>query len=312
MNWINFFVEQCVDLYLSFVDGCYWFIVLVFGYDVIEICSVDSFVGLVIVLFQVIWCKYECGLMSWYVWVFELYCIDGCWFVYFVVVECDDIWKLCMYVFECEGDDLLMDVWVECGCIGMFEEGFLLDVMLFEYGGCCYFCWVQKSLLIESNFYLVELVNFWMLKLVLVVISCLEFVWECIGFYVNEGLVVFKCYGCVFIVYLVVVIDVNYCMGLLWVFDGVDLLDLVSWYKLFVLVFKIDEVVGQFGFGYNSFMMLLDGWIDLFVYYVCNYCDIVGDLFNDFNCYICIQVFGWCVDGFFDFGIFVVDGFYVF
>lgn len=65
--------------------------------------------------------------------------------------------------------------------------------------------------------YFVEMVNLWMLKGELVMLSKLEFDWECWGFKVNEGFVVLMYGDKLFISYFVSVIDENYCMGLLWI-----------------------------------------------------------------------------------------------
>lgn len=118
-------------------------------------------------------------------------------------------------------------------------------------------------------------------------LSWFEYVWEWVCYVVNEVLVVLVSYGWVFIVYFVVGIGVEYCLGLLWVDEGVDLLDVRLWCKLFGLVFEISVENSIYGFGYNSFVVEFDGCV-FNVYYVCSYCDIVGDLFKDSGCVMCV------------------------
>lgn len=70
---------------------------------------------LVLVEVKVIWCKYVSGLMGVYVWVLELYFIDGKWFIYFVVGGVEKVWDICMYVLENVLVNLFEGEWIECG-----------------------------------------------------------------------------------------------------------------------------------------------------------------------------------------------------
>lgn len=228
---------QCVDFYIfCYVDGFYYFIVLVLQYDCIEICCVMMIVGLVDVLVFDVWYKFDVGLYFELIWVFELYFNDGVWYVYFVVVL---IWVLdvlgmfqyWMYVICNIVKDLFGGIWEFFGQIDSGMDSFCLDVMIFIYCGWFYYLWVQKDFVIVGNFnfYFVLMKMFWQFGGVLVLFSWFEYDWECCGFFVNEGLLVLICYGCVFISYLVSVIDENYVMGLFWVDEDVDLFDLCSW-----------------------------------------------------------------------------------
>ena len=308
MNWTNPVIPQRADPHLSLVDGRYWFTASVPSYDAIELRSADSIAGLAAAAAQVIWRKHDSGAMSWHVWAPELHRIDGRWYVYFAASERDDIWKLCMYVLECQGDDPLHDPWVERGQIVTPEEGFSLDATPFERGGRRYLCWAQKSPPTESNLYLAEMANPWTLATAPVCIARPELAWERIGFHVNEGPALLKRNGRIFIAYSAAATDANYCMGLLWAGEGADLLDPASWHKLPTPVFKTDASAGQFGPGHNSFTTTLDGGTDLLVYHARNYRDIVGDPLNDPNRHARVQAFGWHADGFPDFGIPVADG----
>lgn len=278
------------------------------GFDAIEIRSAASIAGLAAAPARVIWRRHDSGPMSWHVWAPELHRVDGRWHVYFAASERGDIWKLRMYVLECEGDDPLRDAWTERGQILTPEEGFSLDATPFDHGGRHYLCWAQKSPPSESNLYLAELANPWTLKSAPVCISRPELAWERIGFHVNEGPAVLKRHGRVFIAYSAAATDANYCMGLLWADAGADLLDPKRWRKSPTPVFRTDEAARQFGPGHNSFTTTPDGRTDLLVYHARNYRDIVGDPLNDPNRHARVQAFGWRDDGFPDFGTPVADG----
>ena len=308
MNWHHPLIEQRADPHLSLVDGRYWFTASVPSYDAIEIRSAAAVGELPAAPPRVIWRRHDSGPMSFHVWAPELHRIDGRWFVYFAASERDDIWKLRMYVLECEGPDPLRDPWVERGQIHTPEEGFSLDATPFEHAGLRYLCWAQKSPPTESNLYLAELANPWTLKTAPVCISRPTLAWERIGFCVNEGPAVLKRHGRVFIAYSAAATDANYCMGLLWADEGADLLDAARWQKSPTPMFATSAAAGQYGPGHNSFTTTPDGATDLLVYHARNYRDIAGDPLNDPNRHTRVQAFGWRADGFPDFGTPVPDG----
>lgn len=64
---------------------------------------------------KVFWWCYESGLMGVYIWVFELYWIDGKWYIYFVVGSVEKKWDICIYVFENFVDDFFVGEWIEKG-----------------------------------------------------------------------------------------------------------------------------------------------------------------------------------------------------
>lgn len=123
----------------------------------------------------------------------------------------------------------------------------------------------------------------------------------------NEGVVVIIYGDKIFVIYLVSVIDYWYVMGLLWVDVNVDLFDFVSWYKKVELVFISNVELGCFGFGYNSFVKVEDGIIDLMIYYSCDYKEFKGILFIDFNCYVWVCIIMWDKNGFLVFLLEFVD-----
>lgn len=57
--------------------------------------------------------------MSELIWVFEVYYINGKWYIYFVVsnykIICDEFYYYCMFVFENQYMDLMNIDWIEKG-----------------------------------------------------------------------------------------------------------------------------------------------------------------------------------------------------
>lgn len=91
---------------------------LVFEYDWLVLCWLWMIVGLLIVKECVLWWYLVKGLMLGFFWVFELYLIDGCWIMYFVVGLSgggEDVFCICIYVVVCDGFDLMIGGWIVFG-----------------------------------------------------------------------------------------------------------------------------------------------------------------------------------------------------
>lgn len=307
-HWTNPLIPQRADPHLSRVDGRYWFTASVPSFDAIELRAADSIAGLALAEPVVVWRRHESGPMSWHVWAPELHRIGGRWFLYFAASERDDIWKLRMYVLECEGADPLQDRWVERGRIHTPIDSFALDATTFEHRGRRYLAWAQKDPAIEgnTNLYLAALANPWTLASAPVRLSRPELPWERVGFLVNEGPAVLQRPDKLVIAYSASATDANYCMGLLWAAAEADPLDASAWHKSPHPVFA--SANGQFGPGHNSFTTTPDGATDLLAYHARSYERIEGDPLHDPNRHARVQAFGWGADGLPDFGQPVADG----
>lgn len=307
-HWTNPLIPQRADPHLSQVDGRYWFTASVPSFDAIELRAADSIAGLALAEPVVVWRRHESGPMSWHVWAPELHRIDGRWFLYFAASERDDIWKLRMYVLECEGADPLQDRWVERGRIHTPIDSFALDATTFEHRGRRYLVWAQKDPAIEgnTNLYIAALANPWTLASAPVRLSQPDLPWERIGFLVNEGPAVLRRPDKLVIAYSASATDANYCMGLLWAPADADPLHASAWHKSPHPVFA--SANGQFGPGHNSFTTTPDGATDLLAYHARGYERIEGDPLNDPNRHARVQAFGWGADGLPVFGQPVADG----
>jgi GH43 family beta-xylosidase len=307
-TWANPLLPQRADPHLSLHDGRYWFTASVPAFDAIELRAADSLAGLAEAMPHTVWRKHDFGPMSWHVWAPELHRIGGRWLLYFAASERDDIWKLRMYVLECEGDDPLSNQWIERGRIQTPIDSFALDATTFEHAGTRYLLWAQKDPAIEgnTNLYIGALGDPWTLRGAPVRISRPDLPWERIGFLVNEGPAVLVRNGKVIVAYSASATDANYCMGLLWAEEGADLLDAAAWNKTPHPVFA--SANGQYGPGHNSFTTTPDGRTDLLVYHARDYRDIVGDPLDDPNRHARAQAFGWGADGLPEFGAPVADG----
>ena len=112
-------------------------------------------------------------------------------------------------------------------------ESFSLDATVFEHQDKLYYVWAQKDPVIpgNSNLYISEMENPWMLTGHQTLLSIPEYDWEKVIYLVNEGPAVLVRNGKVFIAYSGSATDENYCMGLLWADETADLLDPNSWKK---------------------------------------------------------------------------------
>ena len=160
--------------------------------------------------------------MSELIWAPEIHHLDGRWVIYFAAAHTQALDKLGMfqhrmYALECTHTDPLTGNWVEKGQVKTPFNTFALDATTFRHQGKQWYLWAQKSPDItgNSNIYLAELENPWMIKGQPVMLSKPEYDWECRGFWVNEGPAVLSHGDRLFISYSASATDENYCMGLL-------------------------------------------------------------------------------------------------
>jgi GH43 family beta-xylosidase len=280
-------------------DGFYYFTGSVPEYDRIEVRRAASIQALAEAEPVIVWRKHPTGLMSANIWAPEIHYIDDKWYIYFAAARTTEtnegLFDHRMFVLENDSANPLEGQWVEKGQIKTKWESFALDATTFEHAGTRYLVWAQKdpSIIGNSNLYIAPMANPWTLAAEQVMITQPDYVWERIGFLVNEGAAVMKRNGRIFISYSASATDHHYCMGLLEAPADTNLLDPGVWKKSSLPVLKTDEEAGLYGPGHNSFTVSEDGKEDILVFHARTYKEIIGDPLYDPNRHTFVRKLYW-------------------
>ena len=252
---------------------------------------------------KVVWRKHEKGVMGHHIWAPELHRIDGKWYIYFAAGEAENIWNIRMWVLSNPSEDPIQGEWKEEGQIKTERESFSLDATTFEHRGKRYLIWAQNVRGGDHGTALVlsEMKNPTTLTGPEVVITEPQFNWESTKYNVNEGAAVIKRNGKIFVTYSASATNHNYCMGLLWIDENSDLLDVSNWHKSPGPVFYTNEELKRFGTGHNSFTTAEDGETVIMIYHARDYKDIQGHELSDPNRATRARVVHWTESGFPDF-----------
>lgn len=284
-------------------DGTYYLIATVPEYDRIVIRKATSINGLKNAEEKVIWRKHEKGVMGHHIWAPELHRINGTWYIHFAAGEAENIWNIRMWVLSNDAEDPMEGEWKEEGQIKTQRESFSLDATTFEHRGKRYLIWAQNVRGGDHGTALVlsEMKSPTTLTGPEVVITEPEFNWERMKYNVNEGPVVIKHNGRIFVTYSASATNHNYCMGLLWIDEDADLLDASNWQKSPGPVFYTHEDLKRFGPGHNSFTIAEDGETVIMIYHARDYKEIQGHELSDPNRATRARVVRWTESGFPDF-----------
>jgi GH43 family beta-xylosidase len=285
-------------------DGMYYLIATVPEYDRIVIRKATGINGLKNAEEKVVWRKRQKGVMGHHIWAPELHRIDGTWYIYFAAGETENIWNIRMWVLSNTSEDPMEGDWKEDGKIETERESFSLDATTFEHRGKRYLIWAQNVRGGDHGTALVlsEMKNPTTLTGPEVVLTEPEYNWERMKYNVNEGAAVIKRNGKIFVTYSASATNHNYCMGLLWIDEDADLLDVSNWTKSPGPVFYTNEELKRFGPGHNSFTTAEDGETVLMIYHARNYKEIQGHELSDPNRATRARVVRWTKNGFPDFG----------
>ena len=128
-----------------------------------------------------------------------------------------------------------------------------------------------------------------------------EFSWEREKYNVNEGPAVIKKNGKIFVTYSASATNHNYCMGLLWIDENTDLLNIANWQKSPGPVFYTNEELKRYGPGHNSFTTSEDGKSTIMIYHARDYKEIQGHELSDKNRATRARVVEFTKSGFPDF-----------
>ncbi|KOH43280.1 glycoside hydrolase family 43 protein [Sunxiuqinia dokdonensis] len=300
----NPIAEQRADPWVHKADdGNYYLIATVPEYDRIVIRQASSINGLKNAEEKVVWQKHEQGLMGHHIWAPELHRIDGTWYIHFAAGEAENIWNIRMWVLSNASENPMEGEWKEEGQIKTQRESFSLDATTFEHRGKRYLIWAQNVRGGDHGTALVmsEMKNPTTLTGPEVVLTEPEFNWERMKYNVNEGPAVIKRNGKIFVSYSASATNHNYCMGLLWIDENADLLDISNWHKSPGPVFYTNEELQRYGPGHNSFTTAEDGETVIMIYHARNYKDIQGHELSDPNRATRARVVRWTESGFPDF-----------
>jgi len=300
----NPIAEQRADPWVHKTDaGTYYLIATVPEYDRIVIRKANSINGLKNAEEKVVWRKHEKGVMGHHIWAPELHRIDGKWYIHFAAGEAENIWNIRMWVLSNPADDPMEGEWKEEGQIKTRRESFSLDATTFEHKGKRYLIWAQNirggnhgTALVMS-----EMKDPTTLTGPEVVLTEPEFNWERMKYNVNEGAAVIKRNGKIFVTYSASATNHNYCIGLLWIDEDDDLMDVSNWHKSPGPVFYTNPDVNRYGPGHNSFTIAEDGETVIMIYHARDYKEIEGHELSDPNRATRARVVRWTESGFPDF-----------
>ncbi|WP_200301808.1 glycoside hydrolase family 43 protein [Streptomyces adelaidensis] len=309
-SYVNPLVRNRADPHINrHTDGHYYFTATSPEYDRIILRRSRTLRGLSAADESVIWRKHETGVMGAHIWAPEIHRIDGKWYIYFASAPAEDIWAIRIWVLENSHPNPFRGTWVERGQLKTAWETFSLDATTFTHRGSRYLAWAQHEPGMDNNtaVWLSRMADPITLTGPQVRLTTPELDWEVIGYKVNEGPSVIKRNGRLFMTYSASATDFNYCMGLLTIDAGADLMNPANWSKSPTPVFTSNDTTKQYGPGHNSFTVAEDGRTDVLVYHARQYKDIVGDPLNDPNRHTRVQRLGWKPDGTPDFGVPVAD-----
>lgn len=284
-------------------DGTYYLIATVPEYDKIVLRKSKTINGLKEAEEKVIWEKHKKGVMGHHIWAPELHYIDGVWYIYFAAGEAENIWNIRMWVLSNRSKNPMKGEWKEEGQIKTDMDSFSLDATTFEHNNKRYMIWAQNVGGGEHGTALVlsEMASPTELTGPEVVITQPEFSWERMKYNVNEGPAVIKRNGKIFVSYSASATNHNYCLGLLWIDENADILDVSNWHKSPGPVFYTNEDLKRYGPGHNSFTTSEDGKTDIMIYHARDYKEIIGHELSDPNRATRARVLKWTPSGFPDF-----------
>lgn len=304
MTFNNPLAEKRADPWVHKADdGNYYLIATVPEYDKIVLRKSKTINGLKEAEEKVIWSKHKKGVMGHHIWAPELHYIDGVWYIYFAAGEAENIWNIRMWVLSNHSKNPMKGEWKEEGQIKTDMDSFSLDATTFEHNNKRYMIWAQNVRGGEHGTALVlsEMASPTELTGPEVVITEPEFSWERMKYNVNEGPAVIKRNGKIFVSYSASATNHNYCLGLLWIDENADILDVSNWHKSPGPVFYTNEDLKRYGPGHNSFTTSEDGKTDIMIYHARDYKEIIGHELSDPNRATRARVLKWTPSGFPDF-----------
>ena len=283
------FIAQRADPYILHFNNEWYFTASVPEYNRIVLRRAASLEGLRNAAEHEVWHAHDHGAMSCHIWAPELHCIGGKWYIYFAAGEKEDIWKIRPWVLRCESTDPLQGPWTECGMLECADgdefsfTDFSLDMTTFGLRNKQYCIWAEKVSIGKkiSNLYIAEMESPTRLAVPQMLLTSPSYAWERHGFWVNEGPSVLRADEKIFVSFSASDTSAAYCMGLMWMNEPDDPMDISAWHKMSKPVFTTDANKGIFGPGHNTFFEMNQ---EIYTsYHARPYDEIIGDPLYDPN-----------------------------
>lgn len=265
------------DPWITFVEGSYYYtstsgsnLFIRKGRNLDELISSER---------KVVWTPPRGTEYSKQLWAPELHHIEGKWYMYFAADDGNNI-NHRMYVIENESADPTEGTWIFRGKVSDPADKWAIDGSVFEYDDQLYMVWSgwEGDVNGQQNLYIAAMKDPCTIEGERSLISSPELDWETVGdlnnpddvphVNVNEGPVALQRKGRIFIIYSASGCWTdNYCLGMLTLKEGGDLLDPGSWVKSPSPVFSQKPESRAFAPGHNSFFRSPDGKEDWILYH---------------------------------------------
>jgi GH43 family beta-xylosidase len=203
--------------------------------------------------------------------------VDGKWYVYYTATNsATPVMSRRTWVLECTGNDPWEGPWLEKGKIAAEPDYWAIDGSILEANGNCYFIWSgweEGTRQEAQNIYIALMENPWTISGRRVLISKPEYPWETrpppgSNVLVNEGPQAMETENYYAIVYSASHYNSeDYCLGILRLRKGQDLLVASNWEKHPEPLFSGSAQSGIWSPGHHSFFTSPDGSERWFAYH---------------------------------------------
>ncbi|HHV60760.1 MAG TPA: family 43 glycosylhydrolase [Clostridiaceae bacterium] len=224
---------------------------------------------------KTIWSPEEGKPNSRDIWAPEIHNIGGKWFLYYTATDGKPENRR-IFLLENDSGDLFNGKWEEKGRVIMNPDKWAIDATIVNDGENLYIAWSgwEGDVDEAQNIYIGKLKSPYEMEGERVLISVPEYEWECHPVpgqdypTVNEGPIALYTENYISIVYSAShYTSDHYCLGILRIKRGKDLLNPANWEKHDKPIFEKSYENGVFSPGHNSFFKSPDGKEDWIVYH---------------------------------------------
>lgn len=269
----NPLIEQRADPCITLGDDGYYYFTASYpvcgdsdpeGYDRVVLRRARTIEGLADAEEITLWDEADSNTCFRYIWAPEIRNINGKWYVFCTAsLSSSNVWDIRPHILACEGDGdpHNPDNWVMKGPMQAADgdtstfAGFSLDMTCFENNGEHYVVWAGTPDGASSIYMAtIDPEEPWQLTSDAILMTTPEYAWEWKGgTTVNEGPVVLKHDGKIYLCYSAAAVDESYCVGMLSADADADLMDTNSWAKNPYPLLTSDDLIKEYGPGHNTF-----------------------------------------------------------